>query len=217
MKKYHILLVILLPLFISCLGRPVNAASYHVDLAMSSTTADMWQDGQWEFYSVVVGYHGIISANFTYTGDLDIDACLFLDIDEKPWDITREGIEKVPLTEMIANSQARGTNGVEEVWYQNNAHTAGMRIYILIYVYSGVGNSQVSINSNVEISPYDPGIGGFQGFIVNNIVWVAALFALAMAGLVLLMNHYRKKYKGYISEQKEKTAKEKLGHQAAKY
>ncbi len=86
-----------------------------------------------------------------------------------------------------------------------------MRVFVLIFVSSGTGSSSITINSNKELTVYDPGIGGFQGFILDNIVIVIALFGAAMLGLVLVMNHFRSKYKRYIEEQKEKTQKEKLG------
>ncbi len=218
MKKQYGLALLLIPLILSFVGRSVNAVdSFQKNLTLTCTNEAMWMDNQWKFYSQTVGYEDFLEVSLNYTGELDIDLRMFVDFDAKPWDITREGIDKVPLEDMLVNAQNRGSNSVEYGRYYNNQYSQGMTVYVLIFVFSGTGSSAITISSNKELAEYDPGTGGFLGFILDNILYVTLVFAAAMIGLVLVMNHYRKKYRRYIAEQKEKVAKEKLGHQAAKY
>ncbi len=220
MKKHYGLLLFLIPLFLSSIagsGRAAITYPYHENLALSRDT-EIWSDTQWKFYEQTVVYNDYLEVNISYGGStLDIDMRAFLAIDLQPWDITREGIAKGSLDQMIANSQNRGTTSWEFVRYDNTAYPEGMTVYVLMFVYSGMGSSEITINSNKELIENSPGIGGFLGFILQNIIWVVLAFGLAMFGLIMVMNHYRKKYKRYIEEQKDKMAKEKLGNKAAKY
>ncbi len=219
MKKHYGLLLFLIPLFLSSIlgvGQAINY-SYHENLTLTRDIP-IWSDSQWKYYEQTVGYEDFLEVNISYGGGLlDIDMRAFLAIDLQPWDITREGIEKGALDKMIANSQNRGTTSWEYVRYDNTAYPEGMTVYVLMFVYDGMGSSEITINSNKELIEDSPGIGGFLGFILQNIILVVLAFGLAMFGLIMLMNYYRKKYKRYIEEQKDKMAKEKLGNKAAKY
>ncbi len=169
----------------------------------------VWGDSQWKFYTVVINWKSTLEFNCTYSGTLDVDARLYTNESGKiGWDITREGLEKFTPDD---NSQARGTNNQEEVRYENKVYTQGRRVYVLLFVYSGTGSSAISIQSNIPLEPYQPAIGGFQGWVMDNLLMVGGAFAIALTGLLILMIRQRKKYREYIEKKKEEVAKEKLG------
>jgi hypothetical protein len=126
----------------------------------------------------------------------------------EPWDITHEGIEVYPSDE---NSQSRGVTGFEELRYYNELYENGRMVYILIFAYSGTGESTIQIQSNIALTRVQPRVGGFLGWVIDNIILVVALLGGALAGLLFVMRHFRRKYRQYIEAQKEATAKEKLG------
>ncbi len=212
MRKLPILIVVLSITVCTALGFPTQVQGVQtLTLNLSCSDEQVWSDSQWAFYSAPVPLSQQLIFNFTYSGALDIDARLYYSgrtDNMEPWDITHEGIEV--YTPPDGNSQSREV-GFEELRYSNELYENGRMVYILIFVYSGTGESTIQIQSNIALTRVQPRLGGLLGWVIDNIFLVIAVLGGALAGLLAVMNHYRKKYRQYIETQKEVTAKEKLG------
>lgn len=186
-----------------------------ITLQLSSSDEQVWSDSQWAFYKAPVPISNQLIFNFTYSGTLDIDARLYYGRRPdgmEPWDITHEGLE---VYAPDGNSQSRGVTGFEELRYYNELYQDGRWVYILIFSYSGTGDSTIQIQTSIDLTRVQPRLGGLLGWVIDNIVLVIAVLGGALAGLIAVMNHFRKKYRKYIEAQKEATAKEKLGKSVA--
>ncbi|MHA1820459.1 MAG: hypothetical protein ACTSU2_00650 [Promethearchaeota archaeon] len=118
---------------------------------------DLWTDDQWEFYKLELELGQSVLINMSYTGVLDLDLRLYIDEvhptaqDNLAWDITHCGIK--PDLSPTRNSQIRGYNATETVYYTNQKFVQKRIVYVLVFVYTSLqnGSSTYTINSNITM------------------------------------------------------------------
>jgi hypothetical protein len=159
------------------------------------------------------------SQQYAATNSLNLDLRLYLNesapgVGQVPWDITREGLDPTPAPALVDNSQFPGKTTTQVVTYYNTQYPNGVVVYALIFVFSGNGSANMTINSNYPLTFIPRSaipIGGLEGWVLDNIWLIGGVLVAALVGLIIVMVEVRRKYVRYIEEQKEKTVKEKLG------
>ena len=140
-----------------------SAKSFTGSLTCDSET--IVTDDQWQWYRVVVELGVIVNVNMSYEGDLDVDLRLYWKRNNFP-EFNGFDLSHCPLNDtrynFTINSQFRTDNtssiGMpEELSFRNPSYTqvADMEAYILVFVYSGIGDSSYTIVSTVEMIKID--------------------------------------------------------------
>lgn len=153
------MLTLLIPSVSSLSGDNTTTVSGNL-VATTLPTGDKygtWEDTQWQFFSISVEYQETLNITLDYQGDLDLDLMLY--VDETPgghqkyaWDISHCQLE---ANQYDAYSGVRTTNTASAaperiVFIQNLAEETKM-VYLLVYVYDGLGNSTYTLNANKAI------------------------------------------------------------------
>lgn len=150
----------------------------------------IWNDQQWRFYKLVVNYREAVEINMTYTGDVDLDLRIYVDVniqndqpneqDMLAWDVTGMGLRPEVLP--MRNSQIRGKTDITEEVYYKNALFSERNVYVLVFCYEGVGSSAFTLNSNVTLSTVPN-----NALVKSEIITSATIiFVSAMVGATLI-------------------------------
>ncbi|MHA1732165.1 MAG: hypothetical protein ACTSU5_09480 [Promethearchaeota archaeon] len=200
-----VLLLVGCVLFLSAGFPAVSATSEIRDKEYTfelSRESNVWSDTQWKFFKVTLNYSDTLNVSASMSGDLDVDLRLYSNDKPdqvSPWDITREGMKDLPYKQ---NSQLRGSDKDEILGYTNEFSINGELLYLLVYVFSGTGNSTVTLHSNLPLEEVKPEIGGFEAFFKSNFYYIAGAVVAVFVVVIILTVKRVKKVKRKMAEQK---------------
>lgn len=166
--------------------------------------SNTWADSQWQFFRVQVPERASLQLYLNISGPLDIDMRLYsnsLD-DVTPWDITREGMK----TNLVyrGNSQFRNTPTIprsnETIWYSNTQVVDNETVYILVYVHTGSGISNATLQSNIPLVEVSPAVGGFEGFFRGNFYIFLGITIAVFVVVIALTKRKTKKIRRKMAE-----------------
>jgi hypothetical protein len=129
-------------------------------LATTPPTGDKygtWEDTQWQFFSITVESQETLNLTLDYQGDLDLDLILY--VDEQPgsykkyaWDISHCQLDNYPY-DAYSGVRTKNTASAapERIMYLQNSTGETKIVYVLVYVYDGLGNSSYTLTANKPI------------------------------------------------------------------
>ncbi len=195
---------------------PIKTQSDSIDtvsgrIEVSVDSEDEWEATQWIFYKTTCDFEENVKINLSYTGELDLDMWVFIDLDtdggpeeQKNFatDLTNCPFDEEPKlhsSKKVYNTTAE--TGPEMIYYENNEKVNERVLYILVFAHSGVGNSTYSLNSTNNISE----VNNVRSCNTEIIAWT--IFG---AGLVFLYGLVIKIAKNRAKSEKEKKKEKKM-------
>lgn len=134
------------------------SSSNQISGKLKASLEDTWEDSQWQFYKTNAPFNQSIEINLTYSGDLDIDLWVFVDsnttgTDQRvnAWDITHCNIDRQPTLYSAIKSTEVNFTAPERIFYSNIEFEIERIIYILVFVESGIGESNYELSATNEI------------------------------------------------------------------